>query len=98
MTYEEFRRHLGKAGLSINAFASLIEVTPSAVSNYAQKERVPSHYAALAVLLGDAADNNVDFRALLARFGIALKDGDRRKVARIDDYRVGALRRGSGTS
>jgi len=92
MGYEEFRRHLGKAGLSINAFASLISVSPSSISNYSKKAQVPRHYAVLAILLGDVADNSVDFRALLARFGIVVGEADR-KVAQIQEYRVGALRR-----
>jgi len=53
---------------------------------------VPRHYAVLAILLGDVADNSVDFRALLARFGIVVGEADR-KVAQIQEYRVGALRR-----
>jgi hypothetical protein len=92
MDYEEFRRHLGKAGLNVNAFAALIDVTPSSISNYAKKPRVPRHYALLAVLLGHAGDNNIDYRALLTRFGVATVASDQ-KVAQIEEYRVGASRR-----
>jgi transcriptional regulator with XRE-family HTH domain len=92
MEYEEFRRHLGKAGLNINKFAALVDVTPSSISNYAKKTTVPRHYAVLAILLGDAADNNVDFRALLARFGVFGESTDS-KVAQLQDYRAGPLRR-----
>jgi predicted transcriptional regulator len=92
MGYEEFRRHLGKAGLNVNGFAALMDVTPSSISNYAKKARVPRHYALLAVLLGDSADNNVDFRALLARFDVAAVSSDR-KVAQLNEYRARASRR-----
>jgi hypothetical protein len=92
MDYSEFRRHLGKAGLTINEFASLLDVSPSAVSNYGQKTDVPRSYAALAVLLGHAADNNLDFRIALSRFGITVGSGDRRKITRLDEYRVGNQR------
>jgi hypothetical protein len=92
MEYAEFKRHLGKAGLSINEFASLLDVSPSAISNYGQKTVVPRSYAALAILLGHAADNNLDFRITLARFGITIGSGDRRKIARLDEYRVGKQR------
>ncbi len=92
MEYSEFKRHLGKAGLTINEFASLLDVSPSTVSNYGQKTGVPRSYAALAILLGHAADNNLDFRIALTRFGIMIESGDRRKIARLDEYRVGKQR------
>ncbi len=92
MEYEEFRRHLGKAGLNVNGFASLIDVSPSAISNYSKKGSVPRHYAVLAVLLGDAVENKVDFRALLARFGVSSGSTDR-KITRIQDYRARSPRR-----
>lgn len=70
MDYREFRRHLGKADLTINEFSDYLNIRPSSVSNYASRGRVPPAYAALAVLMGDAADHGVDYRAVLARFGI----------------------------
>ncbi len=92
MDYEGFRRHVGKAGLNINEFAALVDVTPSAISNYAKKGRVPRHYALLAILLGDAAENNVDFHALLARYGYVAASSDT-KVAQIQEYRAGLVKR-----
>jgi len=92
MDYAEFKRHLGKAGLTINEFASLLDISPSAVSNYGQKADVPRTYAALVILLGHAADNNLDFRVALARFGVTIGSGDRRKIARLEEYRVGKQR------
>lgn len=70
MDYAEFRRHLGKAGLTVNAFAGYMGVTPSSVSNHARRGQVPRSYAILAVLMGDAADRGVDFSSVLRRFAI----------------------------
>lgn len=70
MNYAEFRRHLGKAGLTVNAFAGYMGVTPTSVSNHARRGQVPRSYAVLAVLMGDAADRGVDFSAVLRRFAI----------------------------
>lgn len=70
MDYAEFRRHLGKAGLTVNAFADYVGVKPNSVSNYARKGGVPRNYALLAVLMGDAADRGVDFAAVLRRFDV----------------------------
>lgn len=96
MNYEEFRRHLGKAGLTVNEFSSLISVRASSVSNYAKKGTVPLRYAVIAVLLGDAADRHVDFRDLLARFGLPTRGAQRvnGKVAHLNEFR----KRPSGTS
>jgi hypothetical protein len=70
LDYAEFRRHLGKAGLTVNVFATYLKVKPSSVSNYASQGEVPRNYALLAVLMGDAADRGVDFAAVLRRFDI----------------------------
>ena len=67
MTYEEFRRQLGKAGLTVKAFAELIKQTPNSVTNYAAQGEVPPHLAIIAALMGDMAESGVDFRATLAR-------------------------------
>lgn len=67
MTYEEFRRQLGKAGLTIKGFAELIKQTPNSISNHAAEGQVPSHLAIIAALMGDMADAGVDFRATLGR-------------------------------
>ena len=88
MDYSEFKRHLGKAGLSVNEFSSLIQVRPSSISNYAKKSSVPHTYAVAAVLLGDAVDRGINVRDVLSRYGIQLqlpKIGSR--VTNIDDFR-----------
>lgn len=92
MDYIEFRRHLGKAGLTINEFAALLQIQPSSVSNYSQKEAVPRAYAVLAVVLGDAADRGIDFREVLGRFGLQIIAGGQgsRNVAQLADYRSGS--------
>lgn len=70
MDYVEFKRHLGKAGYTVNEFADLIEVHPSSISNYSKKGSVPRHYAIIAVALGDAGDRGADFRELLTKYGV----------------------------
>ena len=79
MDYKQFRRHIGKAALSVNSFASIIGVLPSAVSNYSKKQYVPTEYAVIAVLMGDAADRGVDFVAVLNKFGITSKSVQTKK-------------------
>lgn len=67
MTYEEFRRQLGKAGLTVKGFAELIKQTPNSITNYAAQGEVPPHLAIIAALMGDMAESGQNFRATLAR-------------------------------
>lgn len=87
MDYTEFKRHLGKGGISLSQFASLIDVCPTAVTNYAGKSAVPRHYAVLAVLIGDATDRGSDFRAALARFGLHIRKSAGSNVSHIEDFK-----------
>ena len=65
MTYDEFQRQIGKAGLTIREFADLVKMHRNSVTNYAKLGEVPSHLAVIAALLGAMADQKLDFRAIL---------------------------------
>ncbi len=67
MTYEEFRRQLGKAGLTVKAFAVLIKQSPNSITNYATHGEVPPHLAIIAALMGEMAESGLDYRATLGR-------------------------------
>lgn len=73
MTYDEFQRHVGKAGLTIKAFAELMGMNRVSVSNLAKKGEVPTHLAVIAALLGEMADKGIDFREVLSRIDISPK-------------------------
>jgi hypothetical protein len=73
MTYDEFQRQLGKAGLTAREFAALLRMNPASISNYTKKVDVPSHLAVIAVLLGTLADNHIDFRGPLKGVDITSK-------------------------
>ncbi len=67
MRYDEFKRHMGKSGLVNKTFAELIGVHEKTLSNMAQKEKIPNHAAALVVLMGILAENNIPFRDALEK-------------------------------
>lgn len=67
MNYEEFRRQLGKAGLSVRAFADLIKQTPNSITNYAAQGQVPPHLAIISSLMADMAEAGLNFQATLNR-------------------------------
>ncbi len=66
MNYKELKRHIGKAGISTKEFAELIKLQPSSITNYSQKEEVPRCMAIVAALMGEMADNHLDFKKTVA--------------------------------
>lgn len=73
MTYEEFQRHLGKAGLTLRQFADLLKMNRISLSNYGKKGEVPSHLALIVALMGEMAEHRVDFRSVLTKIDIEPK-------------------------
>lgn len=73
MTYEEFRRQLGKAGLTSKQFADLVKLNCNSVTNYATHGEVPAHWAIVAVLLGEMAERKIDFKSILEAIDISPK-------------------------
>lgn len=73
MTYEEFQRQLGKAGLSVKEFAQLVRMNRVSISNNAKKGQVPSHLAVIACLMGEMAERGIDYREALSRIDIEPK-------------------------
>ena len=73
MIYEEFKRHLGKAGLTVREFANLMKLNTNSISNYASMNRVPTHHAVVVALMGELAEHRLDFRAVLQRIDVRPK-------------------------
>ncbi len=73
MTYEEFRRQIGKAGLTVLKFATLLKLNNRSITNYSKAGEVPMHLAVIAALMGEMAENGLDFYAVLAKIEIEPK-------------------------
>lgn len=73
MTYDEFQRQIGKAGLTIREFAELVKMNRISLSNNRKKGDVPSHLAVIAALLGEMAERKIDYREVLSRIDIIPK-------------------------
>lgn len=65
MSYEEFKRLLGKAGLSVKDFADLMRISCNSVTNYASRGTVPAHLAIAVTLMSEMAEAKLDFRSAL---------------------------------
>ncbi len=70
MDYNEFRRNIGKAGLTIKEFAGLLKVKPNSITNLKTKGNVSKNLGIIAVLLGELADNQVPFKNLFEKLDL----------------------------
>ena len=75
MQYEEFKRQVGRAGLTVTSFAALLGRSRASVTNYGLSGVVPDHIGLIAVLMGDLADAGVDFRPSVERLVLVRKKG-----------------------
>lgn len=73
MTYNEFISELGKAGLSVRAFADLIGMNRNSVSNYARNNVVPRHLALIAALLAEMNVRGIAFETVITRISATPK-------------------------
>lgn len=61
MPYTEFQRLIGKAGLSIKEFATLLDMKPNSITNYSKQGVVPMHIAVIVALISTMKDEGLDF-------------------------------------
>lgn len=89
MDYAEFKRNVYKAGLTIDAFSTLIDVGPNALSSYSNKTvPVPAKYAVLAALLGHIVDRKVlNAPEVLREYGFTWPGEAPENVTNIREYR-----------
>ncbi|WP_240327700.1 XRE family transcriptional regulator [Dechloromonas sp. HYN0024] len=73
MTYKEFRRLLGKAGLTAKEFAHLLSLNPNSITNYSSHGEVPPHFAIIVSLMGAMADQGIDFKEVISGITIPNK-------------------------
>lgn len=70
MNYKTFRSHLGRAGLTNKDFADLVKLNSKSITNYAKDDKVPVHWAIVAMLMGELAGNGLEFQHLLRKMEI----------------------------
>lgn len=67
MDYEEFRRQLGKAGLTNKAFAELLNLNPNSITNFKSKGHIPSHLAIIAIFMAEFKDRGINFKVMIEK-------------------------------
>ena len=73
MTYAEFLAELDRAGLTVREFASLVQMRPNSVSNYARAREIPAHLAVIAALLSELRAHGLDHQPVFGRLQLAAK-------------------------
>ncbi len=73
MPYSDFIVELGKAGLSVRAFAELIGMNPNSISNYARTGELPAHLALIAVLVVGISEMGGDYRQIMSKVELTPK-------------------------
>lgn len=73
MLYTDFLTELGKAGLSVRAFAELIGMNPNSVSNYARTGELPTHLSLIAVLVVEISEMGGDYRSIMSKVEVTPK-------------------------
>ena len=73
VTYDDFLKELGKAGLTVREFADLLAMRPNSVSNNAIRGEVPSHLAVIASLLAEMQLHRVPYRPVFDRLQVPKK-------------------------
>ncbi len=73
MTYDEFKRQVGKAGLTLTELADLLNMNKRSLTNYGAAGVVPDSLAVIVVLMGEMAEARLDFKAAIGRIGLTRK-------------------------
>jgi len=73
MLYVDFLNVLGRAGLSVRAFAELVGMNPNSISNYARDGELPTHLALIAVLVAGVSELGGDYRRVMSKVELAPK-------------------------
>ena len=58
MMYDEFKKHLKEAQISVKTLAAALGMNPTSITNYRGRGEVPRHLAVIATLLGGVASKN----------------------------------------
>jgi len=96
MTYADFLTELGRAGLTVRAFADLVGMNRNSVSNYAKAGVVPSHLAVIAALIAEMNACGIAYHPVIERIEMTpKKHRGTAKPGRFGGERQGRLELGS---
>lgn len=68
MTYDEFKRSLKQARISVKDFATVLDMNPTSITNYKAKGRVPRHLAVVVTLFSALSEHKIPVDQVLSRY------------------------------
>ena len=71
MTYLEFKQLLKQARVPVKAFAKMLDMNPTSITNYKAQGEVPRHLAVVALLLAGLATHRIPLASVLSGPSVA---------------------------
>lgn len=68
MMYDEFKRYLKEARISVKTLAVILGMNPTSITNYRGRGEVPRYLAVIATLLGAAASSSKPVTEVLSAY------------------------------
>ena len=68
MVYDEFKKHLKEAQISVKTLAAVLGMNPTSIANYKGRGEVPRHLAVIATLLSAVSSNEKSATEVLSAY------------------------------
>jgi len=67
MEYDVFKAELKRAKLSVKAFAEILNMNPTSITNYRRIGSVPKHLATIAVLIAALTERGISYEEIIEK-------------------------------
>lgn len=70
MTYDDFKKNIKGANLTLREFADLIKANRNSITNLSSQESVPKNLYIISALLAELSYHNIDYKKVLGQMDI----------------------------
>jgi len=70
MTYDDFKKNIKGANLTLREFADLIKANRNSITNLSTQENVPKNLYIISALLAEMSYHNIDYKKVLKQMDI----------------------------
>jgi hypothetical protein len=70
MTYDDFKKNIKSANLTLREFADLIKANRNSITNLSTQESVPKNLYIISALLAEMAYHKIDYKIILNQMDI----------------------------
>jgi len=70
MKYDDFKKNIRRANLSMREFADLIKANRNSITNLSVKEKVPKNLYIVSALLAELAYHKIDYKEIFQEMDI----------------------------